>query len=331
MRRIKSILPFLLLLTALISCNKDLNVNAGWKDITVVYGLLDQSENITYIKITKAFLGPGNALSFAKISDSSNYPGNLEVRLDEYVGTVLKPSYTCADTIVHNKQKGDSVFYYPDQHMYRAITKGKLDQNNTYRLHILNKTTGKEITSETEMVHDFEILYPQGGQAAFQAGQSFRVRWAPAVNAKRYQLTVRFFYSDILGHDTTHRSIDWVVTNFKVVGAQSTQDYDEYYSGDGFYSVVGALVDTTIIRTRVADSCQYIFSVAASALNTYMEVTEPSLTIVQEKPAFTNIVNGIGLFSSRYTKVSSSPGVTPATKQQLKTNIHTAGRGFKYP
>ena len=68
-------MPFLLLLLpVLFSCNKELKVNANWKDVTVVYGLLDQTADTTFIKVTKAFLGEGNALQFAQVPDSSNYP-----------------------------------------------------------------------------------------------------------------------------------------------------------------------------------------------------------------------------------------------------------------
>jgi hypothetical protein len=34
---------------------------------------------------------------------------------------------------------------------------------------------------------------------------------------------------------------------------------------------------------------------------TYINVNEPSIGIVQKKPEFTNVVNGIGVFSSRLT------------------------------
>ena len=39
---------------------------------------------------------------------------------------------------------------------------------------------------------------------------------------------------------------------------------------------------------------------AATELNLFMQVYEPSTSIVQEKPPYTNIENGIGIFSARY-------------------------------
>ncbi len=332
MRSVKVILPLLLLLTALFSCNKELNVNANWKDITVVYGLLDQSADTTFIKITKAFLGPGDALKFSKIADSSTYPDKLEVRLDEYNGSLFVNSYSCDTITIRNKQKGDSIFYYPNQLMY--YTKAKLNENYRYNLYIRNKKTGKLITSQTLLIHDFEIMRPQiNSQITFTpGGHMTEVRWAPAKNAKRYQLMIRFFYvqfpkSGVQKKDTNY--IDWVVDNkIMALDAQSTQPFDEYFPDDGFYSVVGGLLDTTTVLTRVAYKCQFIFSVASDTLNTYMEVTEPSLSLVQEKPAFTDISNGLGLFSARYTKVVDSIFPSAQTKAYLKTNVYTIGHGF---
>lgn len=38
------------------SCETDFDINADWKDITVVYGALNQNDSIHYIRIQKLFL-----------------------------------------------------------------------------------------------------------------------------------------------------------------------------------------------------------------------------------------------------------------------------------
>ena len=77
---------------------------------------------------------------------------------------------------------------------------------------------------------------------------------------------------------------------------------------------------------------EYIFTIAADELNTYMEVTEPSFTIVQEKPPYTNIVNGIGIFSARHDNTGDYPIIQTAFSQQtldeLKVNPNTYLLGF---
>ena len=77
----------------LYSCSTDVDLYADYKDITVVYGLLDSGKDTNYIKINKAFLGPGNALDIALIDDSCNYPGKLDAKLIEYKGSATGSNY----------------------------------------------------------------------------------------------------------------------------------------------------------------------------------------------------------------------------------------------
>ncbi|MDP1621449.1 MAG: hypothetical protein Q8M08_03830 [Bacteroidales bacterium] len=321
-----------LLLPVVLSCNKDLNVNAEWRDITVVYGLLDQSRDTTFIKITKAFLGEGDALQFSKVPDSSTYPDKLDVWLVVYSQAALIDSLRCDTITIHNKQAGDSTFYYPDQLMY--FTRTKLNENYSYKLYIKNRKSGKEITSQTVLVRDFEIAMPNGN-ISFPPGKTFRVKWTTAKNGngKRYQLLIRFYYQEALKikPDSLYlKSVDWTLfSDIQPTDASISQQFDLYFPSDNFYTLVGRKIDSSyLVSRRVAHHCQFIFSVAAPELNTYIDVTKPSLSLVQERPAYTNIVNGIGLFSARFTKSVDTLGVSDLTKKELKVNPATLHLGF---
>ena len=54
-------------------CSTDLDINAPYKNVTVVYGLLDQRQEVQYVKINKAYLGEGDALVYAQIADSNEW------------------------------------------------------------------------------------------------------------------------------------------------------------------------------------------------------------------------------------------------------------------
>jgi hypothetical protein len=331
MRFPRFILLVLFLLPLLISCNKDLKVNADWTDITVVYGLLDQNDSTHYIKITKAFLGPGNAMQFAQIPDSSNYPDKLDVRVEEWEGAVLRNEFLLDTITIHDKEPGDTIFYYPDQLVY--MTHATLNENYHYKLKIKNKKTGKEITSETSMIHDFSIEKPYAFLPVnFIPGEKNELRWISATGGKRYQIAVRFHYAEILKSDTSQKAfkyVDWIIyKNIISNNSDGGQTMDYYYSADGFYGNLGAKIPVNPNLTRIAMSVDFIFTVASEDLNTYMEVTEPSYGIIQERPTFTNIVNGIGIFTARSEVYIDSLGIRPETKNQLKVNTYTKDLGF---
>jgi hypothetical protein len=80
--------------------------------------------------------------------------------------------------------------------------------------------------------------------------------------------------------------------------------------------------------TRAVRKIMYVFTVGSDDLNTYMEVTEPSTTIVQERPTFSNIENGIGLFASRTKRFVGPFRLGQETVDNIRTNPLTKDLGF---
>ena len=335
MRYLRIIPLALVFVTVLTSCNKKLDVNADWRDITVVYGLLSQNEDTSYIKITKAFLGEGDALQFAKIPDSSIYPDKLDVELEAWSGNTLVNTYIFDTITRHNKEAGDSIFYYPDQLVYYNHT-GHLDENNTYKLKITHKKTGVVDSATTKLVHSFTVEIPDPfiKKVDYIPGHNFDVKFNPAFGGKRYQLVIRFHYLETTSSGSTEKSLDWMVfNNMQVVNPYETlpEAILAGFAGDIFYTILKGNIKpikNTNVISRAARWVDYIFSVASEDLNTYMEVTEPSLSIIQERPSFSNIYNGIGLFSSRFVSEIDTIQLGNSTLDQIKNDTALIHRGF---
>ncbi|MFW5974993.1 MAG: hypothetical protein ACOCQ6_02185, partial [Bacteroidota bacterium] len=132
-----------------ISCETDFDVTAEWKDVTIVYGLLNQNDSVHHVKINKAFLGDGNLLEYAAIEDSNTYQTKLNVVLEEYDGTQVTRSFELDTTTITNKEEGD--FYHPEQIIYTTGEDNKvwLNEDYQYRISIENPESGKSITAET--------------------------------------------------------------------------------------------------------------------------------------------------------------------------------------
>ena len=61
--------------------------------------------------------------------------------------------------------------------------------------------------------------------------------------------------------------------------------------------------DLDQIDKRVVKHIEFLMSVANPTLKTYIDLNEPLNGIVQDRPSFTNIDGGRGVFASRFTKV----------------------------
>lgn len=329
---------FLLALVSMLffnACETDFDVTAEWKDITVVYGLISQNDSVHYVKINKAFLGEGNALTYAQEADSASYLNNLEVRIIEKTGSTETRSFSLDTTTVYNKEEG--VFYAPEQVVYKAAFKVPADyagKDYTYLLEIRNKITGKVVTAQTPLVHDFNIIRPQQGQRVinFTAESNQKVEWLSAKNGRRYDIKIRFWFDEVVlpGRDTINRSIDWSFNSAKSNSVESGGEHMELlYSPTSFFSICKSLIpyksgdeiSENDVVSRLVNRVEFLFAVSGDELNTYMEVNEPSSGIVQEKPDYTNVENGIGLFSCRYLKSTETPFVKmrigPSTEERL--------------
>src|ERR1700722_3574820 len=149
-KHIPSILGLALAVIGFTGCSNNLNVNAPYKDITVVYGLLDQNDTTHYIRINKAFLGQGNANTMAQVYDSINYPaGALTVSLQDYDPNGDPPTNLPLSTTM-NIPVSPGVLSYPNQIEY--YTKAALNPNDLFKLVITNNQTGKVVTGSTYLL-----------------------------------------------------------------------------------------------------------------------------------------------------------------------------------
>ena len=67
------------------SCETEFEVNAPWKDVSIIYGLLEANKDTQYVKIYRGFLGEQDALIMASNPDSIYYNSeDVEVLINEY-------------------------------------------------------------------------------------------------------------------------------------------------------------------------------------------------------------------------------------------------------
>jgi hypothetical protein len=319
------------------SCSTDFNINADWQEIAVVYCLLNQNDSVHYVKVTKAFLGDGNAFTMAANPDSSTYGPDLEVTMEERINNVQHQFWHLDTVTVFNKEPG--IFSYPKQLVYKFEgTLDTLDQNTKYYLTIKNKKNGKLIYSQSPLVHNFSIVKPMTGQlAVFHASNSVQVKWQTGVYGKLYQVVIRFNYWEKninTPNDSTMLHVDWSLGTYTSVGIQGDEDLTTSYSGNAFLSFLKDNIahyagdDDEYVRHVAYPNVEFIFTVAADEFYTYMEVNKPASGIVTEKPEYTNISNGIGIFSSRFEK-SVKLSMHPTSLDSLYHGHYTKDLGFQ--
>lgn len=317
MKKYKYIIPSIIVVLTYIatSCKTNVDLNAPYEAIPVVYGVLDQSQDTQFVKINKSFLGTGNNADYAAILDS-NYFQNLSGTIDEYVNGTLNQSFSLQELWVKNIDAG--IFNTDSQKVYYFVPAGGLNEDATYKLNVTVSEISDPITAETILVKgsglsfkfNFAIPAQSSGivfadNSTFTNGiyKSIFPQWLSVLNGKVYELYLRLNYSEITATDTTNKSILWNL------GSQTTQTtsggvtLSKLISGESFYDMVSSKLsgyanESAVIKRKVK-LLDFLLAVGADDLNTYITVNEPSTGVVTSKPTYSNIDNGVGIFSSR--------------------------------
>ena len=313
MNRFLVFLAAVLLSSAFLSCSKDFEINDEYKDITIVYGLINSSDSLNYIRIEKAFLTDGDIYQAAQIPDSNLYPNKLEVKLYDGDGDRV----VTFDTItIYNKSEG--VFYAPVMQVYYAVTKGLLNEEDIYTLTIKNPKTGVEQFAKTKLIdgRSVKIDYPN---FKIDFTKNRDVEFTSKKDIRLYQVNIRFHYDEINIHtnDTSHLYVDWLQGPIKSQYLNGGEELESPYSGQGFYdNLSNELSGTDIIRH--VGQIEIILSMADDIFNTYMDINKPSASLVVDRPAFSNIDNGYGIFASRSKKIKNTTLSGPSQAKLIK-------------
>ena len=300
--KIKNLL--FLILPILFSCETDFDVNANWKDVTIVYGLIDPNNEDQLIKINKAYLGQGDAIQMASISDSTNYdPSNLIVKIHRVREQVFNTYDTLSTVVLTDTvlDKDDGLFSTDDNIIYTFKKPSSFyNTNSIYVLEIFNLSSGLKVTSETEIINSFsfESLNPsfEWGLYNGELADSLRFRtknieWQNSNNGVIYQLDILINYLE----SGIVNSLSWS----QPIVEYSSGNMSLKIKGDQFFQFLENNLDNN--TTKQFLNLDLVMTIGAQDLKTYIDVNQPFSGIVQERPVFSNIDNGVGLFSSRYT------------------------------
>ena len=311
---------YLLLSVSLVmftSCETDFDVNANWEEVTVVYGLLDSGigDEAQQIKISKAFLGEMDALQMAQYSDSINFnEGELAVKVIRIKNNGITDTITLDEATTSR----DSGIFNDSIMIYTFINDNFLSSSSDYELLIKNNITGNQVSSRTNIVSNFDFDNVFRNTKAFQFGfynngnySISTVTWDDSNdNGEIYQL-------DLVINYTENSEPKELVFSQNLLDGKETKISIE---GERFFNFLSEEITKDNSKERYFNSIDLVMTVGSEDLDTYIKVNRPVIGIVQERPKFTNIDNGIGLFSSRYTKIRYGFQLTSSSIDFLKSS-----------
>lgn len=326
----------LLITTTLVfsGCKNDLEVLAPYKETCIVYGLLNAADSTQYIRINRAFLGEQDASIMAQHPDSFNYPNILDVTLERWKNGSKLDSYSLERDSSINLEPG--IFANTPNILYKTPQGKTIFSDSDYRLSIYNRVLGITTTSETMVLGKVNVLKPLviPGNAIIIGLYNvppYNVRFATDPEAAGYNLTVKFNYAEAPVNNPTalvSKTLELQLPNEPNSGVGSSAKEYLLLPEDLFGLAASQIpVDNNLNRTF--KSLTFVFTAAAQEFYTYSEVNQPPTGLVQSIPDYTNIINGKGIFSSRYTTVIPNVYLDNTTMDSLRNGSITQPLRFQ--
>lgn len=321
------------------ACSTDVELYADYKDIPVVYGLLDASLDTNFVRINRAFSGsndnPINANEVALIADSCNYPGKLRAYIVEYQSGYGNQYTETGDVIeldtmtVHDKQEG--VFYSPNQKVYFTNNKSVFSNNaptKRYKYKLFIHKGNDTITAETGLVggEEFKIITSGLSFKAEESNKSNQIKFVSADNAVFYDLQFVFTYMEsINGGPLEERQVK------HSFGARSVDELEKdgntfivsYGENTLFNMLTTAIGGDTVVDSNHPNVVRYfsekpiVIYLAAGGDELYNYILVNSQTgYSQTVPDYTNVTGGFGVFSSRLN-IAKEVSISSRTQTDL--------------
>jgi hypothetical protein len=308
-----------LLILFSISCSTKLDINAPYKATAVVYGLLDINQPRQYIRIMKTFQnGSGNAYDYAKITDSL-YFKNITVKLINVVNgseiilrkdnsIPMKPGTFASDS---------NFIYYTDVLLDKYAAYNLLITDNDTKDTFQNESPVNLIDSITWKNPSRALVLPFEVKSDSLNGkeQYYPVSWKTAAYAYASDLMARIHYTDYTLNpqgqiiDSVKQILDWPIEPDIPTRNRSGGDaVSRNIAQNELFNFLLANIPVKPNVKRRAYSLDFRVSSSSEELSTYVRLNAPSFGVVQKNVTYTNIKNGLGIFSSRNTnEISGIP------------------------
>ncbi len=324
-------LPLLFVLSLIfVSCDNELNLTENKKETSVVFGFLNPSDTAQYIRVERAFIDPAiSAFEIAKIPDSIYYT-NLDVKLMRLSDSTIFQLEE-VDGNAEGYVKQDGAFANEPNTLYKVRTEelGFLeDGEEMFELRIKRAESDTLITAQTVIVEKPHLTKPKDGSSlAFVALADTEIRWLEKESLDIYDVKVFINIKQqnfVTGGGFEDTTLVWNLAN-------NVRDKEVAIPYQNFYTFLKSeLVEDPNIRRRFTSLDVELFG-AGEELDNYVNVLQANLGITssQEIPTYTNMSQGLGIFSSRNIATSRDVRISPITLDSLFNGSITKNLNFE--
>ncbi len=323
---------------ALVSCDNSIDLFGPEVETPVVWCLLDLEDSVHFLRLQRSFQSYGqSALISSQDPDKIYFPDNeVDVFIQEKNGSGVTRNWVLervlGDTLDRLKEVG--LFVDSPNVLYRF--KADLLSDARYELAIKRMGRDSMFKAETSLVKAFPVYYPGGPGTTIDYADtgSYTVQWVSAEGGQLYDGQFELIYEEFDGTTWQRKRIQYPIfgnkarqeiTGFEVLEAK----VNNIAFFTGLRNVMGASEPGT--RQFV----QLNLFISAGGEEMYLlylnNLTALGITSLFVSPIYSNISDGLGIFSSRKVSRVNDLKLTTATLDSLACGRLTRHLGFARP
>ncbi len=305
----------------------DFDTNAEYREIAVIYGLLDIGTTKQYIKVSKGFQNTNtNAVELAADDpEITQFQDSLEVTLHEYngAGTWIQSQPMTKEFLA---LKDQGTFNQENNYWYTIDTSlMTLKGGYEYEVQAKNIVTGNIHSGSAKMIDDFCIVRPTASfncddfdlpAITFYTVKGYRkiaVEFETALNAEVYKVYVDFNYAEFTDNDTSttvRKTYRFPIQSSIMRPYDSKGVVELQLNSEAFFTSFMNQLDTALqveSMKRYPENLTFTIVASGPEMAEYISAENAYSAITQTKPFYTNITDqdgneGAGLMTSRYFK-----------------------------
>ena len=325
----------LLAIVGISSCSNEFSLNAPAKEIPIVYGLLSRADDTHYIRVERAFLEEAtSALELAQQPDQLFFD-DIDVAIVRLSNQRSFPLQRI-DGVTEGIERAEGIFATSPNILYKieAATL-QLQEGESYQLLIQNSTETILTTAVTEIVSDLRLNRPIPGNNKLPIrileDDDLTIIWAADETASFFDVQMHINYDEWTASTSAtpqQKTAIWNLSNNQIAVDGPNRVEME---GIEFYRFLASAIPVDASVLRLLTSIDIVIDAGGQALFQYINVGQANtgITSAQVLPVFTNLSEGLGVFSSRNQFVEEDFSIDTATKDLLTNGELTRDLNFQ--
>ena len=328
----KNLFPFYIVCLLVSSCNSELDVLLEGESEPVIYANINPFDTVSYVRLTKSFVGESSILSLA--SDTNNlYYDSASVKIDINTpeGYPVR-TFNLNKVLLQDREQG--VFVRSPNYAYQLsrplIT--YLDEGFQVRL-IGTIGDSSQLVTAQYIYHDPpEILLPLPShktQLSLYSQDRTRVQWVDNIGTRKYELEVRVNY---VNNYSDHKEPAITTCRYYYFSIRTPIDEGEItishivYGDDLLRDFATRVPLDTAVLYRTFTSIDFIINCYSQEILDYQESC--LLTADRSGRPITNVVGGLGFFALNITSATKGYLIDSKTYDSLAFGRFTRHLGF---